>query len=228
MSLKLRQPEVVHSKYRSNSANRRLHRSDITKAPLIRECTHSNAVIRRQLNLHYKIYTAGYRLLHYNSPASRGLLHYKLYTAGYRLLHYKLYTAGYRLLHYKFYTAGYRLLHYNSPASRGLLHYKFYTAGYRLYITTAPPVGGLTLQVLHSRIQALQQPRQSRASTLQVTLPTSYSQHKKRRQQSTKHYNEELPLSSKLGQVSAMSSITSYVKDSLSKLNSTRFSEVQV
>ncbi|KAH0742910.1 hypothetical protein KY290_030903 [Solanum tuberosum] len=38
----------------------------------------------------------------------------------------------------------------------------------------------------------------------------------------TKHYNEELPLSSKLGQVSAMSSITSYVKDSLSKLNSTQ------
>ncbi|KAH0660301.1 hypothetical protein KY289_005719 [Solanum tuberosum] len=74
----------------------------------------------------------------------------------------------------------------------------------------------------------LQPPRQSRASTLQVTLPTSHSQHKKKHQQSTKRYNEELPLSSKLGQVSAMSSITSYVKDSLSKLNSTRFSEVQI
>ncbi|KAH0718074.1 hypothetical protein KY285_014105 [Solanum tuberosum] len=42
----------------------------------------------------------------------------------------------------------------------------------------------------------------------------------------TKHYNEELPLSSKLGQVSAMSSITSYVKDSLSKLNSTQLNSI--
>ncbi|KAH0720112.1 hypothetical protein KY284_005142 [Solanum tuberosum] len=42
----------------------------------------------------------------------------------------------------------------------------------------------------------------------------------------TEHYNEELPLSSKLGQVSAMPSITSYVKDSLSKLNSTQLNSI--
>ncbi|KAH0661766.1 hypothetical protein KY284_026697 [Solanum tuberosum] len=50
----------------------------------------------------------------------------------------------------------------------------------------------------------------------------------RRHQQSTTHYNEELPLSNKLGQVSAMASITSYVKDSLSKLNSARSLEVQI
>ncbi|KAH0772389.1 hypothetical protein KY290_012560 [Solanum tuberosum] len=112
------------------------------------------------------------------------------------------------------------------PRQPEALHYKLYTTGYRFSITTAPPAGGITLQALHSQMQAftLQLPRQSRASTLQVTLPTSHSQHKKR----TKHYNEELPLSSKLGQVSAMLNITSYVKDSLSKLNSTRLSKVQI
>ncbi|KAH0722499.1 hypothetical protein KY290_005151 [Solanum tuberosum] len=133
-------------------------------------------------------------------------------------------------LHYKFYTAGYRLLHYNSPARRRLYITSFTQPNTGFYITIAPPAGGLTLQALHSRIQAftLQQSRQSRASTLQVTLPTSHLQHKKKHQQSTKHYNKELPLRSKLGQVSAMSSTTSYVKDSLSKLNSTQFSEVQI
>ncbi|KAH0760982.1 hypothetical protein KY290_017055 [Solanum tuberosum] len=155
------------------------------------------------------------------------------------MLHYKLYIAGSRLftlqqprqseaLHYNLYTAGYRHLHYNSPASRRLYITSFTQPDTGFYITTAPPARGFTLQVLHSWIQAftLQQPRQSRASTLQVTLPTSHSQHKKKHQQSTKHYDEEFPLSSKLGQVSAMSSITSYVKDSLSKLNSTQFPEV--
>ncbi|KAH0716904.1 hypothetical protein KY285_012935 [Solanum tuberosum] len=121
------------------------------------------------------------------------------------------------------------LLHYNSPASRRLYITSFTQPDTGFYITTAPPTGCLTLQALHSRIQTftLQQPRQSRASTLQV-IPLSHSQYKRRHQQSTMLYNEEFPLSSKLGQVSAMSSITSYVKDSLSKLNSTRFSEVQI
>ncbi|KAH0714825.1 hypothetical protein KY284_007730 [Solanum tuberosum] len=181
--------------------------------------------------LHYKLYTAGYRLLHYNSPANRGLLRYKLYTAGYRLLHY------------------------NSPASRGLLHYNITQPDTGFYITTAPPAGGITLQpdtgfyittappvegfYITSFTQpdtgfTLQQPRQpealhyklytARCRLLHYNSPASRGPlHYK-----TKHYNEELPLSSKLGQVSAMSSITSYVKDSLSKLNSTRFSEVQV
>ncbi|KAH0752503.1 hypothetical protein KY285_005651 [Solanum tuberosum] len=145
------------------------------------------------------------------------------------------------------------LLHYNSPASWRLYITSITQPDTGFYITTAPPVGGFTLQALHSRIQAFyittappagglhyklytagykllryNKPRQSRVSTTQVTLPASHSQYKTRHQQSTKHYNEELLLSSKLGQVSAMSSITSYVKDSLSKPNSTRFSEVQI
>ncbi|KAH0698525.1 hypothetical protein KY284_012740 [Solanum tuberosum] len=133
-------------------------------------------------------------------------------------------------LHYKLYAARYWLLHYNNPASLGLYITSFTQPDAGFHITTTPPAGGITLKALHSQMQAftLQQPRQLEASTLQVILPTSHSQHKKRHQQSTTHGNEELPLSNKLGQVSAMSSITSYVKDSLSKLNSTRFSEVWI
>ncbi|KAH0679623.1 hypothetical protein KY290_021688 [Solanum tuberosum] len=138
-------------------------------------------------------------LLHYNSPASRRL--------------YLQQPRQSEALHYKLYTAGYRLLHYNNPASR------------RLYITSlTQPDTGFTLQ----------QPRQPEAlhyklytvgyMLLHYNSPASRGPlHYK-----TKHYNEEIPLSSKLGQVSAMSSITSYVKDSLSRLNLTRFSEVQI
>ncbi|KAH0639661.1 hypothetical protein KY285_036247 [Solanum tuberosum] len=82
-----------------------------------------------------------------------------------------------------------------------MLHYKFYTARCRLLHYNNPASRG----PLHYKLLYL---------------------HHKRHQQSTTHYNEELSLISKLGQVSATSSITSYVKDSLSKLNSTGFSEV--
>ncbi|KAH0735685.1 hypothetical protein KY285_011392 [Solanum tuberosum] len=105
-------------------------------------------------------------------------------------------------LHYKLYTAGYRLLHYNSPASRGLLHYKLYTAGYR---------------PLHYNRPASRGPLHYKLLYLHHTHNTKRDVNSR-----PKHNNEELPLSSKLGQVSAMSSITSYVKDSLSKLNSTQ------
>ncbi|KAH0639058.1 hypothetical protein KY290_036358 [Solanum tuberosum] len=84
-----------------------------------------------------------------------------------------------------------------------MLHYKLYTAG---YITTAPPVEGLYITSYFTYI--------------------TFTTQKRGHQQSTTHYNEELLLNSKLGQVSAMSSITSYVKESLLKLNSARFSEI--
>ncbi|KAH0742960.1 hypothetical protein KY290_030953 [Solanum tuberosum] len=132
-------------------------------------------------------------------------------------------------LHCKLYTAGYRLLHYNSPASRRLYITSFTQPDTVFYITTAPPAGGLTLQALHSRIQALtlQQPRQSESLPYKFYTTGYMLLHYNNNPASrgplhykTMHYNEELPLSNKLGQVSAMSSITSYVKDSLSKLNS--------
>ncbi|KAH0721502.1 hypothetical protein KY284_006532 [Solanum tuberosum] len=165
---------------------------------------HSDAP-RQPEALDYKPYTAGYRLLHYISPANR-----RLYTTSFTQpdtscfyittgpASWRLYIASFTQPDTGFYIttgpASRRLyitsftqpdagfLHYNRPASRGPLHYK--------------------LLYLHH----------------------THNKH----QQSTKHYNEELPLSSKLGQVSAMSSITSYVNDSLSKLSPTRFSEVQI
>ncbi|KAH0765101.1 hypothetical protein KY285_000972 [Solanum tuberosum] len=116
------------------------------------------------------------------------------------------------------------------PASRRLYITSFTQPDTGFYITTAPPAGGFTLQVLHSRIQALtlQQPRQPKALHYKFYTARCRLLHYNRSASrgplhyKTEHYNEELPLSSKLGQVSAMSSITSYVKDSLSKLNSTQ------
>ncbi|KAH0760907.1 hypothetical protein KY290_016980 [Solanum tuberosum] len=195
----------------------KLHRSGAS--------THRNVVTRRQLNLRYNFYTAGYRLLHYSSPAS-----WRLYitsitqpdtcfyittappVGGFTLqaLHSRIQAFTLQqprqpeALHYKLYTAGYRLLHYNSPASRRLYLKSFTQPDVGFYITTAPLVEGLYITSYFTYI----------------TLTTQ--------KETTDHYNEELPLSSKLGQVSAMSSITSYVKDSLSKLNSTQFSEVQI
>ncbi|KAH0706695.1 hypothetical protein KY285_011201 [Solanum tuberosum] len=174
------------------------------------------------------LYTAGYRLSHYNSPASR-----RLYITSFtqpdtgfyittsppaggftlQVLHSRIQAFTLQqprqqeALHYKFYTAGYRLSHYNSPASRRPYITSFAQPDTGFYITTAPPVERLYITSYFTYI----------------TLTTQ-----KKHQQSTKHYNEELPLSSKLEQVRAMSSITSYIKDSLSKLNSTRFSEVQI
>ncbi|KAH0679234.1 hypothetical protein KY284_020319 [Solanum tuberosum] len=120
------------------------------------------------------------------------------------------------------------LLHYNRPAIRRLYITSFTQSDTDFYITTAPPAGGLTLQALHSRIQAftLQQPRQPEALPYKLytigymLLHYNNPANRGPLHYKTMHYNEELPLSSKLGQVSAMSSITSYVKDSLSKLNS--------
>ncbi|KAH0729921.1 hypothetical protein KY289_001109 [Solanum tuberosum] len=114
--------------------------------------------------------------------------------------------ANNQMLHYKLYTTGF--LHYNSPASQRLYITSFAQQDSTFYITTTSPTRGLYITSYFTYI----------------TFTTQKGGH----QQSTTHYNEELPLSSKLGQVSAMSSITSYVKNSISKLNSTRFFEVQI
>ncbi|KAG5600629.1 hypothetical protein H5410_031999 [Solanum commersonii] len=80
--------------------------------------------LHRSEALHYKLYTAGYRLLHYNLTRLGRLLHYKQYTVGYRLLHYNN-PRWPKALHYKLYTPDLGLLHYNNPASL-VLHYKLY------------------------------------------------------------------------------------------------------
>ncbi|KAH0773511.1 hypothetical protein KY290_010648 [Solanum tuberosum] len=98
-------------------------------------------------------------------------------------------------LHYKLYTTGYRLLHYNIPAGRRLYITSFTKQDAGLYIITALPVEGLYIISYFTYI----------------TFTTQQKGH----QQSTTHYNEEPPLSSKLGQVSAMLSTVNYVKDSL-------------
>lgn len=134
-----------------------------------------------------------------------------------------------------------KLLHYNIPASRGPLYCKLlYIVRCDLYITTIAPVEGLYITSYftcitftthkgdinnHLNIYTLLFKLLSQFIIFWTAIGTFHPFYMFRM---ITHYNEEIPLRTKLGQVSAMLSITSYVKDSLSKLSSTQYSEVQI
>ncbi|KAH0705635.1 hypothetical protein KY289_010711 [Solanum tuberosum] len=131
--------------------------------------------------------------------------------------------ANNNILHYKFYIAGYRLLHYNSPASRRLYITSFTQPDTGFYITTAPPVEGLYITSFSQPdtglyittappveglyITSFTQPDTgfyiTTAPPVEGLYITSYFTYitLTTQKEATKHYNEELPLSSKLGQL---------------------------
>ncbi|XP_055800997.1 uncharacterized protein LOC129870292 [Solanum dulcamara] len=138
-------------------------------------------------------YTAGYRRYFTISTPPDIGVTLQFYIAGYKR-YITISTPPDTGVTLQFYTTGYRRYIYKFYTARYRCYiYKFYIAGYRHYIYKLYTAGCRRLHYYHST---------------------------RRR---TPHYYMELPLSNKLEQANGMTSIPSYAKDSLSKLNYTRF-----